>query len=106
MTVYALWHGGSSYGWGDENDLERFDSIKAAGEALLARERNGGYYMHDFDYVNREPDAVMTPVVEDSRMHVYLALDQDDDGRFLLHGNGPDRILSIGPRGGLRIENG
>jgi len=83
MSKYlGLWFGGSSYATPDpEQDGERFDSIRAAGARLQALIDN---------------DDRRTPCVEadQAEMHLYAG------GAY--HEDGPDLILSIGTRGGVR----
>jgi hypothetical protein len=86
MIVYMEWFGGPSYAPPTQDDRERFESIKDAKEAFWRRS----------DY---EPGF---PCVEDSEALLYFAGrkgDNDETG-----GEYPDRRLTIGPRGGVRIE--
>lgn len=81
--VAALWYGGSSYADPDpDRDLERFDSLQDAKRAFEARADFDPYY----------------PCVDEEtcEMHVYLG------GEY--HEDGPDRVLRIGKRGGVRVE--
>lgn len=80
----GLWYGGSSYAapdGHDSQDHEFYTSIADAGRTLQARADN---------------DGGDTPCVDDDRceMHLYRG------GEY--HENGPDVVLSIGPRGGVR----
>ena len=82
MKCKGLWYGGSSYANPDpERDLEVFASLAEAGRVTRARSDN---------YDGR------TPCVDDDlcAMHVYFGEYTED---------GPDRVISIGPRGGLTI---
>ncbi len=96
MTVYGLWHGGASYAPSGLEHLERFGSIAEAKRELGEREGSRG--PHHFDFVNREPEATETPCVEGSSMWLFFALPEGPDPY-------PDRILTIGPREGVRMEN-
>lgn len=76
----GLWYGGSNYANPDpERDGEPFESIAAAGRALQSRA--------DFD--------PFCPCVdrEGCEMHIY---------RGEYSENGPDVVLTLGPRGGVR----
>lgn len=80
---FGLWHGGSSYAAPDPlRDGECFDSIAHAGRTLQSREDN---------------DDGRTPCSEGGSIELYAG------GEY--HDNGPDLILTIGPRGGVRREN-
>jgi hypothetical protein len=82
----GLWYGGSSYAAPDGYNpahQEYFDSIWQASRALQDRAENHNGY---------------TPCVdgESCEMHLYRG------GTY--HENGPDLVLTIGPRGGVRQE--
>jgi hypothetical protein len=82
MHVTCLWYGGSNYSAPDpDRDLERFDTLNDAKAAFWRRA--------DFD--------PQYPCVDEDRceMHVYL-------GEYT--GNGPDRIIKMGRRGGVIVE--
>ncbi len=84
MRYLGLWYGGSSYAMPDPHsarDREYFTSIRDAGRILQCRAAN----------VDRR-----TPCVDEStcEMHLYKGAEY--------HDNGPDVILTIGPRGGIR----
>jgi hypothetical protein len=86
MAKYlGLWYGGSSYAapnGHDPRDCEYFASLKEAGRTLQRRADNDDRY---------------TPCVDDtSEMHLYRG------GEY--HENGPDMVLTIGPRGGVRRD--
>lgn len=101
--IYAVWYGGSSYGPSDtEHDLEAFTSLEEARRALNSRRGRGAIWVQDFDFVNREPQSVYCPCVEDSSMHVWFAADEADGGRMIV-ADYPDRILTFGPRGGVVV---
>ena len=83
MRCVALWYGGSSYAHPDpDRDLEHFDTLRAAADAFWRRADFDPYY----------------PCVDEdtAEMHVYFGREY--------HDNGPDRIVRLGPRGGVRIE--
>ena len=82
MKCVALWYGGSNYSAPDPSqDLERFDSIAAAARTFEAR-------LDDRHFPCVDEDA--------AEMHVYF-------GRTY-HDNGPDRIITAGPRGGIKVN--
>ncbi len=95
---YGVWHGGSGYTLSDlESDLEQFGSIQEAKDALSDRFRSGCSWRQTFRYVNRDPESVLTPAVdEDSCIHLYASPECLDY---------PDRCVYFGPRGGVRVEN-
>lgn len=92
MSVYALWHGGSSYGPSYlADDLEKFESLDAAREAFSERMR-AHRFPATFRPVDREPFSVLCPCVEGSCMDIFLG---DDDPRE-----------STDPYPDLRLEQG
>jgi hypothetical protein len=95
---YGVWHGGNGYALSElGNELERFGSIESAKEALSDRYHSGYSWRQKFDYVNRDPESVLTPAVgEDSCIHLFASPDCLDY---------PDRCVRFGPRGGVRVEN-
>ena len=101
MKVYGLWYGGSSYAFGGLDNLEAFTSIEELKTEFYDRYHIG---RGCFDYVN---DAEMsgctgTPCVDEtSEVWMFLG-DIDDIGR-----DGdlyPDRIVSFGPKMGIKME--
>lgn len=77
----GVWYGGSNYAAPDpDRDLEPFDSIRQAGRVLQARDGN---------------DDGTTPCSERGEIHLY---------RRAYHDQGPDVVLTLGPRGGIRRE--
>jgi hypothetical protein len=84
MSKYlGLWYGGSNYAAPDghnKRDREYFGSIAEARRTLQAREDFDPYY----------------PCVSESAMHLYAG------GEY--HENGPDVVLTLGPRGGVRRD--
>ncbi|GAB3726758.1 hypothetical protein GCM10027590_32310 [Nocardiopsis nanhaiensis] len=97
-TWYGLWHSGNGYGLTDpESDMEQFSSLQAAKDALAARYHLGYSFRQRFQFVNREPESVLTPVVgSDSCLHLFASPDSDPAL--------PDRHVYFGPRGGVRVE--
>lgn len=84
MRYLGLWYGGSSYSAPDPEsarDREYFTSIRDAGRVLQARADNV---------------QGRTPCVDEEscEMHLYKG------GEY--HENGPDVILTIGRRGGIK----
>lgn len=80
MRVQALWYGGSNYALPTQDDIEEFYSLQRAKDVFESRASNRDSYF---------------PCVSDSEMHIYFHEYTE---------NGPDRILKIGPRGGVRME--
>lgn len=88
MTVYALWYGGSSYSVPHVTDLETFESVDAASEALLSRYAHGHWQEQEFSFTNKSAVSDLTPAVnEQSEMQIFLAEPTEDYY--------PDSILSI-----------
>jgi hypothetical protein len=90
-TVWACFNGGVNYSPGSPHnlrDIEQFDSVAAAGRALYARV-NGREF--GFDCVDRET----------ASMHVWLAHPNDGEHEVTEY---PDRQITIGSRGGTKIE--
>jgi hypothetical protein len=82
MKVWIQFHS-SGYASPEHGEYEEFDSIRQA-KSELARRING----HD----RRFPC-----VAEDATMTMWVGKPRDDDPY-------PDFILSMGPRGGIRME--
>jgi hypothetical protein len=83
MKVYALWFGGSSYAYPTvKDDLEEFASIASAKRVFYSRSDHDPYY----------------PCVEDT-CEMFLFFDRPPETDPY-----PDRILTLGPRGGVRVE--
>lgn len=102
--IYALWHGGNGYTHGDiVGDLETFGGLAAARDALRERLERGDTWKMRFEYVNRDAGDVYTPCVsDDCGMWVWFAADVIEGVTYVPEY--PDRVLSIGPRGGVRME--
>jgi len=84
MKVQALWFGGSNYALPTQNDIEEFASITAAKRVFEHRAGNTDRYY---------------PCVEESQTEMHLYFHEYTE-------NGPDRILTIGLRGGVVMERG
>ena len=100
MKVYGLWHGGhGSYSEPEHSDLEVFSSLADAMAQLATRYHSGRW--NTFTYADGRTDTADTPAVsETSSMWIFLADPRaSDDGDWY-----PDRVLSIGPRGGVRSD--
>jgi len=88
MKCCGLWYGGTSYGNPDpEKDLEHFSSLKMAKIVFDARTSDCSYPCVS----NQIPD------FGGPEMAIYWGDDPCVE-------NGPDLILSFGPRGGARTE--
>ena len=103
MKVYGLWHGGSSYGVGGLEYLEKFDSLADAKEEFYERYHySRGYfqYAEETEYITS--GSTGTPAVSESASMWIFVGDIEDIGR-----DGdlyPDRVISFGPQMGVRIE--
>ncbi len=99
MTIFGVWHGGANYGVGDLNEsVEIFDSLRAARAALSDRERLRAHWLHTFTYADGRVERVETPCVENSSMTIWFADPRNNPDPY------PDRLLTVGPRGGIRME--
>ena len=83
MKVWMLWHGGSSYAHSAMEDVEEFYSFKTAKEVFWSREEQYDPYY---------------PCVEESSASIYFHDPRETCDPY------PDRQLSIGPRGGVKVE--
>lgn len=96
MQVFALWNGGSSYRPSSihDNDLEVFDSIAAAGQALSDRARLGHHYPQTFRYADGREVSALTPNADEgASMDLFFAdpreaTDAIPDRRLVLTRNG------------------
>ncbi len=91
MKVFALWHGGSSYAPADQfnrRDIEEFDSIRDALAEFESRTRDPYY------------PCVDTAPQDQGGASMWLCFaDPFENGDLY-----PDRVVSFGPRGGVRCE--
>lgn len=83
MKISAYWFGSSGYAAPEQEDIEYFDSIQEAKDTFWSRYRNSD---------------LRTPCVEDN-CEMWLAKGIVDNME-----NGPDYVLTIGPRKGIRLE--
>lgn len=83
MKVTMSWHGGINYAVPDGTDCERFSSLKIACDIFAARADN---------WDGR------TPCVEESEALVWKGWLDDTTDIY------PDLRLTMGPRGGVRVE--
>jgi hypothetical protein len=91
MKIFMLWHGGSSYSCFDQfnrADCEEYPTIQAARDEFQARVHNSYY-----------PCVSAIPVDAGGPSAWLCFSDPYQDGQLY-----PDRVLSFGPRGGLREE--
>lgn len=97
--VYALWLGGGNYAQGGDESLEYFDTVGQAVQAFEDRWRMGYSFRSRFNFVNQEPESFLTPTVsESSEMWLWHS---NPTGKGDLY---PQQIISIGPRGGIKIS--
>lgn len=92
MKVYGIFHGGCNYSKTITNrSVEEFSSIKHARDIFGSRADFDPYY----------------PCVDESaEMHLFFSdprNDEDSDDSLIDPGY-PDRVLSLGPRGGVHIS--
>lgn len=109
MTVYAMWHGGHSYSHGQlPEDLEVFPSIRAAGEALLARYESNGGIAQSITYADGREVCVFFPTVDTTcSMEIYRVDPRVSYGEWVAARGpfpDPDLRLTLGPRLGIRRE--
>lgn len=104
--IYALWHGGYSYGPGDMvNDLECFDSLAVAQAALESRSHNGDYYRQTFPFVNRDPESVFCPGVSDNTsLWVWEGADLVDGVTYVP--DYPDWVIEYDAHGKVQVIPG
>lgn len=84
--VVMVWYGGLNFARPDEDDGEEFSSLSAAKRAFAART----------SWLLVEED---TPDNGGPEGHIYFGSLKD-----WCPANGADRVLSFGPRGGVRID--
>lgn len=88
--VVMVWYGGREYGHPEEEDGEEFSSLSAAKRAFAARTSWDHYY----------PNVEECPPEEGGpEGYIYFGTLQS-----WCPANGADRVLSFGPRGGIRAE--
>lgn len=96
---YGVWHGGGGYAVLErESEIERFESLQHAKDALYDRCRIGGSTPAHFAFINREPETVLTPAVQEEDTDIWLFGFPDCAEAY------PDGRVFFGPRGGVRIE--
>ena len=91
MIVWTQWYGGSSYACplhSEPTHWERFKSMKQAKRVFASRS--------DFD-------PHFPCVGNDAEMQLYFFGPSEDIEPWKMRDPYPDRILTIGPRGGVRI---
>jgi hypothetical protein len=73
IRVFGVWYGGSSYSYPEiPQDVEQFDSLEEAKEALQSRYENGYFWRQEFNYVNKPAASDLYPAVgTDSYMDIY-----------------------------------
>jgi len=91
--VWMMWHGGESYAPPDQfnrEDCEEFASLKEAREDFASRPGDSYY-----------PACGAVPPEAGGPSAWICFADPFENGDLC-----PDRVLSFGPRGGLRMERG
>lgn len=84
--VVMVWYGGINFARPEEDDGEEFPSLSAAKRAFAARADHDPYYPNVDE--NCGPEG-----------HIYFGTLET-----WCPANGADRVLSFGPRGGVRID--
>jgi hypothetical protein len=90
MIVWGVFNGGANYSPGSVHelrDIEEFPTMRAAGVALWRRVRGW-----EGDFPNVDADA---------SLHLWFACPNDGAGDVQEY---PDRVVTVGPRGGIRVE--
>ena len=82
MKVTAMWFGGSSYAVPYPDDVEHFDSLRAAKDAFWSRADFDPYY----------------PCVDKDTTEMWISFGVHESIEY------PDRIIKFGPRGGIVVE--
>lgn len=97
--IYALWHGGINYAAPYvSDDTEAFDTISQAVNEFRRRAFSG---YGTFDYISKPPESIDTPCARDgASMSLYFYDPTADDVRDPY----PDRLIEIGPRGGIQVS--
>lgn len=87
--VWGVFNGGSGYSPGSVHelrDIEQFDSIRSAMDTFWRRSTG--------------LDDQFPGVGTDASMHIWLACPNDGTGEVQEY---PDREITVGPRGGIRV---
>ena len=98
MKVWGLWYGGSNYVVPQRTDLEEFSSISAAKEVFWCRS-DGWDPVEGLQCPCVDTGASAYDHGHGTEMQLFLTKPDPDDGNWY-----PDRIIRIGPRGGVRVE--
>ncbi len=91
MKVTMLWHGGASYSAPYPDDAEDFNSLREAAEEF---DRRSSSLETFYPCVEREP-------AEEGGPEAWIMFCGADELGADVY---PDRLISFGPRGGVRIE--
>lgn len=84
MKVYMMWHGGANYALPTVDDAEEFSSLQAAKESFWSRADRDPFY----------------PCVENPEAWILFSDPRENASGDVY----PDRVMTLGPRGGVRIE--
>lgn len=82
MKVFSLWYGGNNYSCPSMEDIEEFRSIQSAKDSFWSRSDYDPYY----------------PCVDRPEMQLYFTDPRKAEDPY------PDMLITMGPRGGVRIE--
>ena len=70
--VYGLWNGGHSYAPSElDRDLEVFEDLEDAKDAMRGRIHNGHWQPQTFTFADGRVENTLTPTVTGSWMYVY-----------------------------------
>jgi len=96
VKCYGIWYGGYSYTQPSVEHMEEFDSYADAERCLRSRLFHGNFALQTFRFVNGTNASVYCPAVDISETKMFIYDDPE--------GGLPERIISFGPRGGMKVE--
>ena len=101
MKVYGLWYGGANYTGSSYKYLEVFDSIEYLKEEFYDRYHcSKGYFQYAAESDDTGPSGgTGTPCVT-KEQEIWVWFEKPEDNGDLY----PDKILSFGPKMGIRLE--
>lgn len=97
MSWYGIWNGGHSYARGEHEHVELFANLAEA-RAKFEERLNGSWRRSFFNFVNQAPQSSYCPAVDESSTLELYATDPSWTDHT------PDRVISIGPKGGIKVE--
>ncbi len=100
MKVYGLWYGGPNYTGSSYKHLEVFDSIEDLKTEFYDRfYLSTGYFQYDAVNEDNPSGCTGTPCVS-KEQEIWVWFEKPEDNGDLY----PDKILSFGPKMGIRLE--